>query len=350
MYSIDRSKKLDTFNPWSWIQLLTLIFGMCGCYNKEDVTPKTTITAPTVESISIQYVDWNFASFEERISDGGSQLQEVGFVWSTNPNPTVALSTKHSRNDLLAAMNFYGFARDLAPDTKYYLRGYATNSIGINYSTEISFITLSPGTPRGIGITSLKNVSSSSAVVDGSVDSDHGSPVLAAGIVWNTSISPDIALSAKTVDGKVGYFTSNITGLVPQTTYYYRAYATNAFGTAYSQEYHFSTPAANVLSVSTVIRVADYIIAIPPPLGSGNPIRVVSVEGEGNISDDGGSLVTQRGFEWSTGSISAGAGAGKFITSLTSYLTPGKTYYVRAYATNSLGTAYGESVPCYVPK
>lgn len=69
----------------------------------------------------------------------------------------------------------------------------------------------------------------------------------------------------------------------------------------------------------------------------------------GNVTDEGYGMVTARGVCWSTSQIPTvsnnyttnGSGTGGFSSSLTG-LTPGTTYYVRAYATNSAGTAYGE--------
>jgi hypothetical protein len=71
----------------------------------------------------------------------------------------------------------------------------------------------------------------------------------------------------------------------------------------------------------------------------------------GNISTDGGSAVTARGVCWNTtgspttaeSKTTDGAGTGSFTSSLTG-LTATTTYYVRAYATNSVGTAYGDQV------
>jgi uncharacterized protein (TIGR02145 family) len=71
----------------------------------------------------------------------------------------------------------------------------------------------------------------------------------------------------------------------------------------------------------------------------------------GNITSDGGANVTARGVCWATttaptiagSNTSDGTGSGAFASSLTG-LTPGTTYYVRAYATNSAGTAYGNEV------
>ncbi|MBK6965357.1 MAG: hypothetical protein IPH20_15860 [Bacteroidales bacterium] len=71
----------------------------------------------------------------------------------------------------------------------------------------------------------------------------------------------------------------------------------------------------------------------------------------GNIFSDGGSQVTQRGVCWNTspdptvadGHTTDGSGSGTYISSITG-LTPNTTYYVRAYATNSVGTSYGDNV------
>jgi uncharacterized protein (TIGR02145 family) len=73
----------------------------------------------------------------------------------------------------------------------------------------------------------------------------------------------------------------------------------------------------------------------------------------GNISNGGGATITARGIVWSTsqnptfasnlGSTNNGTGTGSFTSNLTN-LTSNTTYYVRAYATNSAGTAYGNQV------
>jgi uncharacterized protein (TIGR02145 family) len=73
----------------------------------------------------------------------------------------------------------------------------------------------------------------------------------------------------------------------------------------------------------------------------------------GEITSDGGATVTARGVVWSTsqnptvtsnaGITTNGSGTGAFTSNLTG-LTAGTTYYVRAYATNSVGTAYGNQV------
>lgn len=80
-------------------------------------------------------------------------------------------------------------------------------------------------------------------------------------------------------------------------------------------------------------------------------IATTSATGNGTVTSDGGGTITERGIVWSTSSnpttsdnkaTSAGT-TGSFTTSLTG-LSPGTLYYVRAYATNSVGTSYGDGV------
>ena len=117
------------------------------------------------------------------------------------------------------------------------------------------------------------------------------------------------------------------------TKYYVRSYATNSGGTGYGAEVSFTTlPGLAVLTTATATSVA----ATTAILG-------------GEVTNEGGALVTEKGVVWSiaTGPTvsnskqAAGSGIGAFTTSVTGLLSNTK-YYVRSYALNSAGTAYGE--------
>ena len=72
-------------------------------------------------------------------SDGGATVTSRGVCWSTSPNPTVDLTTVTV--DGAGIDVFSSFISSLTPATTYYLRAYATNSVGTSYGNEISFTT-----------------------------------------------------------------------------------------------------------------------------------------------------------------------------------------------------------------
>ncbi len=85
---------------------------------------------------------------------------------------------------------------------------------------------------------------------------------------------------------------------------------------------------------------------------STSTVTTTSVSVSGNVSADGGATVTSKGFCWGTSSgvvisgsnyVNSGTGTGSFSSSITG-LNPGTVYYVRSFATNSVGTAYGNEL------
>jgi uncharacterized protein (TIGR02145 family) len=222
---------------------------------------------------------------------------------------------------------------NLNPGTIYHFRVIGTNSIGTTNGNDLTFTT---GSILPTLITSpVSNKTATSVKTGGTITSDGGAAITARGVCWATTPNPTI-LNNKTSDGTgSGAFTSSITGLTPGMSYYVRAYATNSSGTAYGDELSFTTLAT--VPTLTTASITD-------------KTRTTATSG-GNVLSDGGSVVTARGVCWSTtpnpttdGShTSSGTGTGIFSSSLTS-LTPGTTYYVRAYATNSAGTGFGNEV------
>ena len=96
--------------------------------------------------------------------------------------------------------------------------------------------------PITVTTASVTGITLSTATCGGTVSDDGGNTVTARGVCWSTSQNPTIA-DNHTIDGSgSGSFTSNLTGLISNTTYYVRAYATTSVGTAYGEEVDFTTP------------------------------------------------------------------------------------------------------------
>lgn len=177
-------------------------------------------------------------------------------------------------------------------------------------------------------------ITSSSFVTGGSISDDGDSPVIIRGICWSTAPNPTIA-NFKTLDGNgIGSFTRTIANLNFGTTYYVRAYATNAIGTSYGNE----------IMVSTINMTTPTLTTVTP-----SGITSSTTISGGQITSDGGTPILIKGICWSTNqnpNVSLptktvnGSGPNNF-TSQIENLSALTTYYIRAYATNSIGTSYG---------
>jgi hypothetical protein len=258
--------------------------------------------------------------------NGGATVTVSGLVWSTSSNPTIALTTKTSNGS--ASGTFTSNITGLTPGTLYYVRSYATNNVGTSYGAQTSFTTLN--TPTISSTTAASSLTSSSAVSGGTISSDGGDAITTRGIVYGTSAGS--STYSVTSGSGTGTFTSNLTGLTPATTYYVRSFATNSVGTVYGPEISFTT------------------IAIAPTLSTtaaSSIDRYTAISG-GIISSNGGSAITASGICWSTTATPTiannittdGTTSGTFTSSING-LTVGTIYYVRAYATNAIGTSYG---------
>lgn len=265
------------------------------------------------------------------IDDGGAEVTERGVCWGTSHCPVATGSHVSAGNGL---DEFTCNMTNLSANTTYYVRAYAKNSKGVGYGEEKSFTTLDFDLPE-VTTANVTDITQTSAKGGGEVTSDGGTAVTERGIVWSSNPNPSISNHKVPAGEGMGSFTANITGLSAHTTYYVRAYATNSRGTTYGEEVSFNT-SANLPTVST---------------GSVTSITTTSALGSGNVIGDGGSVVTGRGICWSTHHeptingthVEAGDSAGEFTVAMTN-LTVNTTYYVRAYATNGEGTAYGDEV------
>lgn len=129
----------------------------------------------------------------------------------------------------------------LSANTTYYVRAYATNSIGTAYGTQVSFTTNQTIDIPTVTTNQISSITQTTATGGGNVTSDGNLTVTARGVCWSTSSSPTTANSKTTNGTGTGSFTSSITGLSSNTTYYVRAYATNGAGTAYGNQISITT-------------------------------------------------------------------------------------------------------------
>jgi uncharacterized protein (TIGR02145 family) len=170
----------------------------------------------------------------------------------------------------------------------------------------------------------------------GYIPTGYLEPVSERGVVYSKSINPTLA-TGRVIDGNgTGSYTVDIVALNPNTTYYIRAYALIYGVVAYANNIQATT----TLGVGTV--TTDIVTEIST--------KIATCGGE--VTNDGGYSVSAKGVCWNTAGnpnivsnprTINGSGVGIFVSDITG-LTPGVTYKVRSYVTNSIGTTYGEEV------
>jgi hypothetical protein len=192
--------------------------------------------------------------------------------------------------------------------------------------------------PPTIESSTIINISNSGATIEVNILNDGGDSISSRGVCYSISPNPTISSSVSYNTSGLMIFSAVLSGLSPNTTYYARGFASNSNGVSYSDELIFTTSniSANLPTITTNMPTA---------------ISVNSASCSGSIVSDGGSAITISGFCYSTNQsptlsdsyTTDGALTGTF-NSLITNLTSNSTYYVRAFASNSIGTAYGNQV------
>ena len=202
--------------------------------------------------------------------------------------------------------------------------------------------------------TTVSELTPISVNASGNIESDGGSEISSKGFCWDISPNPTTNSQKSTNGNGSGNFTAAISGLNPGTLYYIRSYAINGVGTGYGNSVSVTTPAQTPTLTTN----------------QASSITSTSLVTGGNITGDGGASITARGVCWDTNQnptilnasaysannevtqlnakTSDGSGKGEFVSSITG-LSPGTTYYLRAYATNSAGTSYGNQITAATP-
>ena len=309
------------------------------------------------------------------IADGCAEMIERGICWSTSQNPTVADShTSESSGVGTFSSQLIG----LEPNTIYHVRAYATNGVGTAYGEELMFTTASQftcGENLVVGYYGYTTMNYGSQcwmtqnLRNPSVSYfDYPDVLQACPTGWHLPDNNDwntlgIHLPSSPINfGDGDYWTST---LIPYQDYqgnqftlisppYVNSNSVSGSGGAVCEVHDAAQGICQVHTELSVrcLRNENAYAALPTvTTQAASDIMPNTAICGGIITSDGGATVTERGVCWSVSENPTiadshtinGGGAGIFTSQLTG-LELNITYHVRAYATNSAGTAYGEEV------
>ncbi len=308
------------------------------------VTFKTPInkTVPVLTTTAITNLTHNAATSGGTITaNGGDPITASGICWSkTNNTPTL---TDSKTSGTTATGSFSADMTGLEANTTYYVRAYATNTVGTGYGNVITFTTAVNITLPELTTAAITNLAYNTATSGGNITSDGGGGITASGICWSKTNPPTVDDTKTIGTATSGSFTAVMNNLDDNTTYYVRAYATNSAGTAYGNVVTFTTPINITLPVLTTAAITN--------------LSQNSATSGGNITSNGGGAISASGICWSKtnnpptlndSKASGTTASGSFSFAMNS-LDANTTYYVRAYATNSAGTGFDNVVTFTTP-
>lgn len=208
-------------------------------------SPPPPPTYPTVTTATTIYVPPSSATSGGNVTDdGGATVTARGVCYNKTGNPTI-LDSKTVDGSGLG--EFVSSLINLDANSTYYVRAYATNSVGTAYGEQKSFSTNNPPVIPTLITTAISNIRTTSASSGGTITDDGNGIISAKGVCWAETINPTISNDKTNEGGGSDSFNSQITGLVAGTSYYVRAYATNGEGTGYGQNIYFTTSLTDVV-------------------------------------------------------------------------------------------------------
>ncbi|MDT8887869.1 hypothetical protein PQG44_09285 [Aquirufa sp. LEPPI-3A] len=318
--------KLSSINILPWL-LFALFFVSC----KKDQLP----IAPNVQTR--EAINPRAASVTLQGSNASEDLlgiTERGFYYADHNKPEELL--KHKVNASAGVGDFAALVTGLTAETLYSFVAFAKNSETTTLGTIKTFSTREYTLPE-VSTDRIKNVYINSCQVAGIVGYDGGKFVSERGFCFSTKPNPTIQDNKVPSGFGEGPFDNLLPGLNANTSYYVKSYAINALGISYGDELNFTT---NNFS---------------PPIVSSNGVNDVTnttANLQGEVLDNGGDNISERGFllcpdkedlsDCQKFIIPGNVGAYRLVVT---NLKTNVLYYMRAFATNKKGTAYGAPIP-----
>ncbi len=308
--------------------LLVIIF-FISC-QKEELKTKPLVVTISASELKQKEVTLN----GEIKNDGFSEISERGFVFSEkNANPSLSDLKVQSGSGVGI---FSGLINNLKPNTKYFFKGFATNSIGTGFGETLTFSTIDFSLAT-IATESISDITRSSVKLSGILGDDGGGSVSEKGFCLSKSPSPTINdLKFPVNNNGLGQFELVVIKLEPNTKYYVRSYSNNEKGINYSIEKSFTTldyslPTLITNSATNITQNSSYIPASLKDDGGLEIIEIGLVYGE----SPNPTILNQK--------IKGATTSQNIVFQLTGLKINSK-YFCRSYAINSKGISYGNEV------
>ncbi len=281
------------------------------------------ISSPTVTTNPATSVEASSAVLNGKLDSDGGEDCDCGFEWGEtigygNTTPTQSRTTGQTFAQTISGLD---------PKKTYHFRALATNSAGTSHGDDRTFTTLAVAPT--VATNPAIDINNISATLKGALTYDGGE---ACDCVFEYGETDAYGTTTPTQSKETGEsFSQPITGLDPNTTYHFRAIATNSGGTSHGADRTFKT-LASAPAVTT-----------KPATGLGAVLATLN----GTLDNDIGEAC-ECGFEWGLDTDygvttpTESKITDEDFSQVIGGLIPNTVYHFRAFATNSFGTGYGD--------
>jgi hypothetical protein len=205
--------------------LLSFLFLLCTaaqCFQFESINLLSEVTINQLNSSSVEALS--------RVVDKKGNVTQHGHVWSQSPNPVLGINSQTTNLGVKTDIGeFKSTVRGLQNNATYFIRAFVIIDNQVVYGKESSFeaggVTIKPG--EYLNLLGISDIKSTTATAEAKIEKlGSNSQVIKYGHCWATTENPTINNSKVEFTNNIGLanFSSNLTGLSPNTTYYVRAY------------------------------------------------------------------------------------------------------------------------------
>ena len=310
-------------------------------------------------------------SISSGLSSNGDNASAAGWIWKTNTTGTVQDPTLSDYDGTISDTNdFHDASANVSTfllnaignsnqnqNRRYYIRAYATNSAGTAYSATVTYY---PNAIPCVTTNAVSQIGSNGFTMEGHISNTGNQTMDKKGFVYSTTNTNPVPGGSGVTNlaftsnlNSVHTYTYNVTGLSSSTTYYVQAYAERQNGGSDDRALGgvvTATTSAALSAPSLTIAVSGTVLW--------NQFTIA-----GAITSTGGASITAHGIvasKTTTSPTIGGTGVLQFSdtsisqTSFTSNANSGvlgtQTWYVRGYATNSVGTTYTNAITVNTPR
>ncbi|WP_338792741.1 T9SS type A sorting domain-containing protein [Bernardetia sp. MNP-M8] len=309
-------------------------------------------------------------------NDGGATVTENGIVWGTSSTPT----TSDNKVQIGTGTGIFNQTITGLPSaTTVFVRAYAINSEGTSYGNQISFTTLSAGQCTISNTSSTVTQANGSDIGQSFTTCQDGKLDKIRFLAGNSMTG--VTLNIKSGNGTGGATLGTLSGLgftasgtatdfkevdvsslnilvtnSSNYTFYFTSASLlveNSGASTYNGGtfYFNGSPNANFDLVFEVDIITPTNTSPTVTTATQSNVTATTADLGGNVTSDGGATVTERGIVWGTSTtpttsnnkVQIGTGTGVFNQTITG-LPSATTIFVRSYAINSEGTAYGNEI------